>query len=334
VLQSLDDLLRVVGRLYPENPPQPFQVLDAARRVRAGEDAGHVARAARSTRKRLQALAETADPLKALFGSDLASAAEAEALRRPRDMIGQLLLGELAERAFAAIYTETMGTDELTLEDDRRSRNETDYRVLNGQQRPVFRDNIKFYGTLFRNARDLVGLEPEDCFALATYKIYQGLQKHEAERLPYVFVIAGVPGLTGASVGAAIPEDLGHLVSLVHAAMGIPGKRAIEERVVAHLLDTDQGEPFRTGLARFREEIHAADWYALSARRADKLLRERLFDRVYAVRVRAFTRNYRNAELDMHFSLKQDLTPLKSFLQSARERGLHGLAVDLERGVM
>ena len=29
----------------------------------------------------------------------------------------------------------------------------------------------------------------------------------------------------------------------------------------------------------------------------------------------------------MHFSLKQDLTPLKIFLESARERGLHGLAV-------
>jgi len=36
----------------------------------------------------------------------------------------------------------------------------------------------------------------------------------------------------------------------------------------------------------------------------------------------------------MHFSLKEDLTPLKNFLGSARERGLHGLAVDLERGVV
>jgi hypothetical protein len=50
------------------------------------------------------------------------------------------------------------------------------------------------------------------------------------------------------------------------------------------------------------------------------------------VRVPRFTRNYRNAELDMHFSLAQDLTPLKVFLTSARERGLHGLAFDLESG--
>lgn len=334
MLRSLDDLLDVVGRLYPETPPPPFPLLGAVKRVKAGEDARQLARAVHTTRKRLESLAAAVDPLNEVFGCSVASAAEPEAIRRPQAMIGQLLLGELAERAFERIYKETMGTDELILEDAREARNETDYRVLNGQHRPVFRINIKFYGTLFRNARDLVGLEPEDCFALATYKIHQGLQKHETERLPYVFVIVGVPGLTGASVGAAVPEDLAHLVSLVHAARGVPGKRAIEERVVASLIDSEQTEPFRTDLAHFREEIEAAEWYALSARRADRLLREKLFERVYAVRVRAFARNYRNAELDMHFSLTQDLTPLKVFLKSAKERGLHGLAVDLERGVL
>jgi hypothetical protein len=334
VLHDLDDLLGLVGRLYPEDPPDPFPLLEAVARVRNGEDAAQLRKTAHTTRKRLEALAAAADPIEQLFGFSLAAVGETEAMRRPRGMIGQLLLGELAERAFVRIYKQTMGTNELILEDDRSSRNDTDYRVLNGQRRPVFRINIKFYGTLFRNARDLVGLEPEDCFALATYKIHQGLQKHENERLPYVFIIVGVPGLTGASVGEAVPEDLAHLISLIHSAKGVPGKRAIEERVVANLIDAEQPEPFRTDLAHFREEIESAEWYALSARRADRLLREKLFERVYAVRVRAFARNYRNAELDMHFSLAQDLTPLKVFLASAKERGLHGLAVDLERGVL
>jgi hypothetical protein len=302
--------------------------------IKAGQDAKVVARAVRSTPKRLNALAAAADPVTALLGTDLAAAASPEAMRRPRGMIGQLLLGELAERAFESIYKETMGTDDLILEDSREARNETDYRVLNGQRRPVFRINIKFHGTLFRKAQDLVGLEPGDCFALATYKIYQGLQKHESERLPYVFVVVGVAGLTGASVGAAIPEDLAHLISLVHAASRIPGKRSIEERVVAYLLEAESSEPFRADIARCEDEMLSADWYALSARRADRLLRDKLFDRVFAVRVRGFTRNYRNAELDMHFSLREDLTPLKQFLKSARERGLHGLAVDLERGLV
>ena len=268
------------------------------------------------------------------MGCTLQDAASPDALRRPREILGQLLLGELAERAFLKIYRESMGTRELILEDARGARNDTDYRVLNGQRRPVFRINIKFHGTPFRNARDLVGLDPEDCFALATYKIYQGLQKQETERLPYLFAIVGVPGLTGSSVGAAITDELAHLVSLVHASPRVQGKRDIEERVVSHLLDAEQPEPFRSRLTKYRRDIEEAEWRVLSARRADHLLREMLFERVYAVRVRAFARNYRNAELDMHFSLNGDLTPLRTFLASLRERGLHGLAVDLERGVV
>jgi hypothetical protein len=288
----------------------------------------------RSTKRRLEALATAADPLEAIFGCDLTIAAAADAMRRPREILGQLLLGELAERAFLGIYRDTMGTTELILEDDRSSRTETDYRVLNGQQRPVFRINIKFFGTQFRNARELVGLAPEDCFALATYKIYQGLQKQDDERLPYLFVIVGVPGLTGAGVGAVIPEDFVHLISLAHASTRIPGKRALEERVVTNLIEIEQPEPFRAALAGFRRRIAEAEWRVLSARRANQLLREKLFERVYAVRVRAFARNYRNAELDMHFSLNEDLTRLQEFLANLKDRGLHGLAVDLERGVV
>ena len=155
MLQSLDDLLGLIGRLYPDDPPQPFLLLKGVKRVKVGDDAGQVARSVHSTRKRLEALAAAADPLEALFGCTLASAAQPDTMRRPQGMIGQLLLGELAERAFERIYKETMGTDELILEDAREARNETDYRVLNGQSRPVFRINIKFHGTLFRKAHDL-----------------------------------------------------------------------------------------------------------------------------------------------------------------------------------
>lgn len=334
MLADLEGLLGLMARLYPSELPKPFPLLAGLQRVKAGEAAGVAAKAARTTRKRLEHLAADDDPVRAVFGCGLAEAGMEEALSRPRAMLGQLLLGELAERAFERIYKTTMGTDELVLEDDRGSRNETDYRVLNGHRRPVFRINIKFYGTLFRNALDLVGLAPEDCFALATYKIYQGLKKQEDEKLPYLFVIVGVPGMTGAGVGASIPEDMAHLVSLVHAGQGIPGKRLIEERIVEYLLASPQPEPYGTRLAGFREAIQSAAWYVLSARRGAQLLRDKLFERVYAVRVRAFARNYRNAELDMHFSLASDLTPLPNFLATLKDRGLHGLSVELERGLI
>jgi hypothetical protein len=36
----------------------------------------------------------------------------------------------------------------------------------------------------------------------------------------------------------------------------------------------------------------------------------------------------------MHFSLAGDLTLLRGFLENLRDRGIHGLAVDLERGLI
>lgn len=333
MLTSVDELLSIVDRLYPQDLPQAFALLRAVEAVKGGAGLGDASRAARTTRSRLQGLVTAADPILAALGVTFAEAASPEAMRRPRDTIGQLLLGEIAERAFERIYKTTMGTDELVLEDDRGSRNDTDYRVLNGQRRPVFRINIKFYGTLFRNARELVGLEPEDCFALATYKIHQGLLKQDSERLPYLFVIVGLAGVTGASIGNALPEDLAHLIALVHEGK-MSGKRAIEEKIVAYLIGEEQREPFRSAREELRVKLESAEWRVLSARRADNLLRVKLFERVFAVRVPRFTRNYRNAELDMHFSVSEDLTPLPVFLTNLKDRGLHGLSVDLERGTV
>lgn len=122
MLNNADDLQLLIERLYPKNPPAPFALLAAAKRVINGENAGIVARDSHTTRKRLESLVAATDPIMNVFGCNLASAATGESLPRPRDMIGQLLLGELAERSFVDIYRDTMGTDELILEDDRSSR--------------------------------------------------------------------------------------------------------------------------------------------------------------------------------------------------------------------
>ncbi len=325
--------LLAMGRdLLPEDLPRHFVLLSAVLDARQGGDCRAIAKGIRTTEAKLKRLLAVPDAVQAVFGVSLQDALMPETIKRPRAMLGQLVLGELAERAFESIYKRTMGTEDLILEDDRKARSDTDYRVLNGQRRPVFRLNIKFHGTLFQKAKEMVGLESEDCFALATYKIYSGLQKHEEERLPYVFAIVSVPGVTTAVVADAISRDLIQLASLIHATKGFPGKRSIEERIVRVLLASDG--PYAAAFDPFRIEIGKADWRVISARRADQLLRERLFERVYAVRVRAFARNYKNAELDMHFSLKDDLTPLPQLLENAKKRGIHGLSVDLERGTI
>lgn len=101
-----------------------------------------------------------------------------------RATIGQLIIGNLAEQVFEDNYRRTVGSRELKLEDDRSGGGDTDYLVRNGQGRQVFRLNIKFHGSQFRKAQELVGLPSEDCFALATYKIYSALRNRNTNTYP------------------------------------------------------------------------------------------------------------------------------------------------------
>jgi hypothetical protein len=220
-----------------------------------------------------------------------------------------------------------MNRNDLILRDLREGRTDTDYRLHNGRGRPIYRVNIKFHGSQFRRAPEMVGLDSSDCFALATYKIHSAIEKQKQEGLPYFFAIVGVPNLTGESAGRDIPPLLVETVALIDQAPKGKSKRDLEDAVVEGLVNKSN-PVFKKTL----ERILSADWYVLSARRADKLLRELLFDRVFALRMRGFARVFRGAELDMHFSLSKDLIPLKQFLATLREGGPQRVTTLMERG--
>ena len=329
-LPQLEDLLR---RIYAEQqPPKPLHLLPALKEVQSGGRVGDAARRIRTTAANLRQLVDATDPLSHLLGGPAPDhAAKAEKVRAT---IGQLIIGALAEQVFEDTYRRTVGSTELTLEDDRSGGGDTDYLVRNGRGRQVFRLNIKFHGSLFRRAQELVNLAPEDCFPLATYKICSALEKQEREHLPYIFVIVGVRNLTGAVVGAALPDDIVEYATLARHSPRLEGKRKVEDAIVRAIVARPGNFGFTDALAGFLEQLRNALWRVLSARRADLLLREKLFERVYALYVPRFTMNYRGAELDMHFSISQDLHPLEELLRSLRDEGLPGLSVRLERGTL
>ena len=102
-------------------------------------------------------------------------------IQRARQGIAQMMLAAVAEEHFEALATESLGGQGFSVEDDRVGRTDTDYRVIDGAGRPVLRINIKFHGTLFRQAEEYVRLAPDDCFALATYKIHGALLRQDQE---------------------------------------------------------------------------------------------------------------------------------------------------------
>jgi hypothetical protein len=318
-------LVKILNRLYPSTKwPKPFNRLQAAESVAAGVDIAAAARAAGTNSAHLTKFLESEDQIQELFGPEPPNE---ENLKAARQILGNLIVGQCAEITFEKMYKEHMRTTELELRDLREGRSDTDYRLFNGKGRPVYRINIKFHGSIFRRAKEMVDLEPEDCFALATYKIDGALRKQKDDALPYIFVVVSVPHLTAESIGASVPEELQEFVAAVMAGEGIPNKRSIEDQVVTTL--NGEGHP---AFADTRARIEQARWYVLGAKKADKLLREMLFERVFALRTRNFSRQFRGAELDMHFSLSKDMTALDTYLDMLRESGYPRVTTLLERG--
>jgi hypothetical protein len=321
------ELLETLTRLFGQTGwPKPLHLLLGATLLERGGEVQAVARSIATTQRLLHDVRHAADPVQRVLGLALHEVDNPHRARAAQ-MLGQLLLGRCAELAFERIYKSEMQFEEFELRDLREGRTDTDYRLYNGQGRPVYRINIKFHGSPFRRAKELVGLEPEDCFALATYKIHSALQKQHDEGLPYFFAIVGVPNLTGQTVGQAIPSLLVETVALIDQSPRGRSKRDFEDAAVRHLVEGEY-DVFRTTL----DQIMNAQWYILSARRADKLLRTMLFDRVFALRVRNFARAFGRAELDMHFSLSKDLVPLRQYLATLREQGPQKITTLLERG--
>ena len=332
MLTSVADVLATVTQIHGTRElSKPFNLLRAVGHLRAGLDPSLLAREIGSTRKKVLQVATADDPVRTVFQMDLGAAAEEDQIRKARRGLGQMLVGTLAERSFESSYRSMVEPDELRLEDITSGRTDTDYRVFNGMDRPVFRINIKFHGSPFRRAADLVGLAPDDCFPLATYKIHSATKKQEEEFLPYLFVVVSVPGLSGDDAGAVVPQDFAHLVSL-YMGSSQPGKRDFEDLVVQHIIEAYRDAVVVEAIGHIQTRINTAPWRVISARRADRLLHELLFERVYAVRVRGFASSYRRAEVDMHFSIRNDLTALGAMLQLLRDHGLQGLTTRIERG--
>src|SRR5436190_2289120 len=328
---TLEQLEKVLARIYGNTVrPRPLHLLTALNDIRSGTSLADAARSVSTTAAHLDELVRAADPVVHLLGPVLPD--HEKTSEKVRATIGQLIIGSLAEQVFEDIYRRTVGSTDLHLRDDRSGGGDTDYLVFNGQGRQVFRLNIKFHGSQFRRAQELVGLPPEDCFALATYKIYSALQKQEREHLPYIFVILGVPNLTGAVVGGALPTDVVEFATRARNSPRLQQKRKVEDAIVQAITGRSADFGLVETLNGFLDQIRNALWRVLSARRADQLLREKLFERAYALRVPRFAMNYRGAELDMHFSISADLHPLEEMLRILRDDGLHGLSVYLERG--
>jgi hypothetical protein len=316
-----DDLRRfasLMEDLFAGQPaPKRLMQVRPLLRLDAGESVDQVAPGSGYTRKRLVVWYQAiqAEGLAHWLGKKRVP--DSERLARARSGIAQMLLGTLAERHFEDVSTGRLRADGYRIEDERVGRTDTDYRLLDPDDRPICRLNIKFHGTLFRQAAEYVSLPPEDCFALATYKIHGALQRQQQERLPFVFLIISVPDSPRELIERNVSNDWAWLAAM--------SGRLEEERIAARLA----AEPWADVV---KERIRASAFRVISARRAYGLLREQLFERVHALRLRGFNQLFRGAEINMHLSLSAEMIEYSQLLDLISERGPLEVAVRLDRG--
>lgn len=304
--------------------PHAVRFLRAISLVREGRSTKEAAAAVRTTAARVAALIAADDPFTAALGGSVDTSDESK--QRSRRALGQMVVGRAAEAVFLDLFRDKFRGEELDIENVTDEGSDTDVYLVNGQRRRVYRINIKFFGSVFRKSQETVGLAPEDCFALATYKIRSGLSKQKDEGKPYFFAIVGVAGLTADAAGNRFPPGVLELATQVLGSSA-PSRRKFEDRLVDCAVES-RWEVYTESYGR----IHQADWYILSAERAARLMRDMLFERVPALSVRNFTRMFRGAEVDMHFSLRNDLTPLPKFFDLLKREGREHVATSLSRG--
>jgi len=187
------------------------------------------------------------------------------------------------------------------------------------------------------NSRDLLAALPNESanlvvtsppYALHFKKEYGNVEKQNYVSwfLPFareIFRILKADGSFILNIGGSFNQGK-PTRSLYHFKLLV----ALVEELGFHLAQVNGHSSFDS----MRDRIRKAQWYVLSARKADKLLREFLFERVFALRTRNFSRQFRGAELDMHFSLSKDMTPLSKYLETLRESGYPRVTTLLERG--
>lgn len=262
--------------------------------------------------------------LASLFESFTERDSEASVHTGPRERFAGVLVGEVAEREFRRRYSEVMRGQAFTLEDLRSRANETDYLVRDDHGRRAFRMNVKAHGTFFQQAAERVGLEPEDTFALATYKIRDANAKASEEALPFLFAVVSSQALAPRAIADNLPDEIRTIFDTSSLYRSFKGGRKLENLLADWLLEQPEyrESPLLTGL---QTAVREAKWRVISAGRARKLMADYLFERVPALAYRNFSGN-RRSQPNMHFSFEKDMLELDELLRLLRDDGLQHVA--------
>lgn len=247
---------------------------------------------------------------------------------------GDSHVDRLAEDLFDALAWSVLRSIGMRIEDRRAECSETDFGVVDtASKKDACLINVKVHSSQFEGAERFVGLTPTDTFALALYKILMGFKYQKEKEIPFFFVVSVRWRIVEEVMRLIRREDqkLVHLIFQTRARGKKRAEDALVDNIVAGFREKNEWNTLLQDLK------NAGTHVVLSAQRAMNLFIEKFETRCPALTLGQFAAKFRGrrglpAEINMHFSISQEMTPIAVFLDLLqRERG-RDLWVRAQRG--
>jgi len=231
-----------------------------------------------------------------------------------------LVVGTLAERVFRDQHLALLEPDGFKVVDYHESGENRDFGVQKeGLELPI---NVKVASTMFREARRVVDLDPEDCIPLGSYKAIGASER--VSELVYVFLVDFQLRERVDGFMKTIDEDLAVGWDLLSWFGGRGMKRAQDRYIDALFERHDQQlRALAPGATSFR---------AISAQRALAIMRRRP-RRVPGLGVKAAGTGVIRGEVNIHVSVKQETRPWDEVADLLRRQGIQHLLDLIKRTV-
>jgi len=244
--------------------------------------------------------------------------ADLEPLNAPSQGFQNLIAGRIAEMIFRRQHLAPLEPEGFVVEDLHEAGENRDYAVeRDGQELPI---NVKTASTMFRNAKQVVGLEPEDCIPISAYKAIGA-----SERVPDLVYVDLVDFTLREKVDQFMNARTGSegLLWRVLSWYGGAGARRAQDQYVAGLF-----ERYGKQLIGFAPE--ASKWRVISAQRVLAIMRETP-RRCPGLGVPAAGRGVFNAEVNIHVSVEHETVAWDDVVEAMRSDGIQAVLARVRR---
>lgn len=260
------------------------------------------------------------DEIRGRAVSDAASPCLPDPPGKRKEAFQNLVVGTLTERVFRERYLAALESEGFSVFDLHEKGENRDYAIeKDDAELPI---NVKVASTLFRNAKKVVGLDPEDCIPISAYKAIGA-----SERVPHLVYVDLVDFSLREKVDGymnGLDEALGAVWHLLSWYAG-PGAKAAQNQYIAALFE-------RRGEDLIALVLGVTSFRVISAQRVLAIMRKNP-RRVPGLGIKAAGTGVITAEVNVHISVRDETRAWDDVIDQVRRHGVQHVLDQIARTI-